>query len=477
MAATIDSVEAARQIDEETRLLTKSSEYDDLQDSPLKWPLWYKWTVVVLVELMVTLDIFGTFAIVPAVPQILQEFHVSNPLYLTLVVSIWELGEGIGPFIIAPLSEHYGRMPVYHVGNTLFVLCLVASATSTNISALIAFRFLSGLTTTCLTLGPSIIGDVFIQEERGKTMAVALLLQKLGPFGAPLLGSYVAQEKGWRCVIGIIAIAVGVLHVISLVSLRETYVPVLLRRQSKLCRNIVASKFQEIKAETAARHFQSLLRPLKMLCSSPMLFIVSFYIAVSYGLGYLLMTTMTPIFQSLYGLSLKDVGWAFLAQPTGNVLGIILYGMTSDRYLKYNIQRHGTAQPESRLLFMAIGSITLPIGFFVYGWTLAYSTYWMAPLFGTATIGFSLALIVLPIQNYLVDAFEDYAASAIAVSIIMQAMSGAFLPLAGPPLYSHLGYGWGNGLLGLFAAAFVPVTIATFRYGYLIRGDRRRWTN
>ena len=162
---------------------------------------------------------------------------------------------------------------------------------------------------------------------------------------------------------------------------------------------------------------------------------------------------------------------------TGNVLGIILYGMTSDRYLKYHIKRYGTARPESRLLFMGIGSITLPVGFFVYGWTLTYSTYWMAPLSGTAIIGFSSALIALPIHNYLVDAFGDYAASAIAVSIIMEAMSGAFIPLIGPPLYFRLGYGWGNGLLGLFAAAFIPVAIATFRYEHLIRGDRRRWTD
>ena len=113
----------------------------------------------------------------------------------------------------------------------------------------------------------------------------------------------------------------------------------------------------------------------------------------------------------------------------------------------------------------------------MYGWTLTFSAYWVVPVIGTAIIGFSTALIGLPIQKYLVDAFGDYAASAIAVSIIMRAISGAFVPLAGPSLYSHLGYGWENGLLGLLAAIFIPVTIATFRFGHLIRGDRHRWTD
>ena len=259
-------------------------------------------------------SVFATMLIVPTVPQILQEFHVSNPLYLTLVVSVWELGEGIGPVVVAPLSELYGRMPVYHAGNTLFILCLVASAMSTDISTLPALRFLNGLTTTCLTLGPSIIGDLFVQEERGKTMAVALLLLMLGPFGAPLFGSYVGQENGWRWVIGGVAIAVGILHLVSLVLLRETYAPVLLRRQSKRHRKNDASKIHEIQTEMTAKHFQSLLRPLKLLFSSPVLLIVSIYIAISYGLGYLLVTTATPIFQDLYGLSVGEVGWALVGR-------------------------------------------------------------------------------------------------------------------------------------------------------------------
>ena len=169
--------------------------------------------------------------------------------------------------------------------------------------------------------------------------------------------------------------------------------------------------------------------------------------------------------------------WLIVRTATGMVFGIFLYGMFSDRYLKHRLEKHGAAEPESRLLGMAIGAVIFPIGFCVYGWTLTHSDYWLVPLAGTAIIGFGTSLIRLPIQNYLVDAFGDYAASATAVSIIMEALAGTFVPLAGPPLYSNLGYGLGNGVIGLCAAFFIPVTIAAFKYGHLIRGDKRRWAD
>ena len=45
---------------------------------------------------------------------------------------------------------------------------------------------------------------------------------------------------------------------------------------------------------------------------------------------------------------------------------------------------------------------------------------------------------------------------------------GTFLPLAGPPLYTSLGLGWGNSVLGFIAVALVPIPILLYRYNVLI---------
>ena len=75
----------------------------------------------------------------------------------------------------------------------------------------------------------------------------------------------------------------------------------------------------------------------------------------------------------------------------------------------------------------------------------------------------------MAIQNYLVDAFTLYAASAIAAATIIRSIMAAVLPLAGQPMYDKLGNGWGNSLLGFIALAMTPIPWVFWRYGEGIR--------
>lgn len=75
----------------------------------------------------------------------------------------------------------------------------------------------------------------------------------------------------------------------------------------------------------------------------------------------------------------------------------------------------------------------------------------------------------MSVTMYLVDTYTNYAASAIAASKVLQSVAGAFLPLAGKPLYSSLGLGWGNSVLGFMAFAFVPLPWLFFKYGENLR--------
>ena len=98
---------------------------------------------------------------------------------------------------------------------------------------LVAFRFLTGLVVTSLTLGPSIVGDLFVQEERGLAMALATVMLPLGPVSAPIVGAFVAEAKGWRWTIWLIIIAAGPATCLSAVCLRETYQVTILERKAR----------------------------------------------------------------------------------------------------------------------------------------------------------------------------------------------------------------------------------------------------
>jgi MFS family permease len=63
----------------------------------------------------------------PAIGQVMTTYHSSNPLLASFVVSVWILGYFFGPLFLGPLSELYGRLPVYWVCNILFTVANVAS--------------------------------------------------------------------------------------------------------------------------------------------------------------------------------------------------------------------------------------------------------------------------------------------------------------------------------------------------------------
>lgn len=57
----------------------------------------------------------------PGVPELLREFESTSSELATFCVSVYVLGFAAGPMLFAPLSEIYGRSPVYHVTNVGFI--------------------------------------------------------------------------------------------------------------------------------------------------------------------------------------------------------------------------------------------------------------------------------------------------------------------------------------------------------------------
>lgn len=280
---------------------------------------------------------FGTIIIVPAVPQVLEEFKTNNSLYSTIIVSIWELGEGFGPFLVGPLSELYGRMPIYHAGNLLFIVCSVASALSTNISMLVAFRFLNGFVITASTLGPSIIGDLFLPDNRGKAMATAIALPLIGPFVAPILGSVIADSLGWRWTIWVVTIAVGAITCLSLAVFRETYPTKILEKRAERLRretgNLYHRSRHQIKGDILFA--RSMTRPMRIMFKSPIVFIISFYTALTYGLSYLILTTLTTVMEDNYRFNEGNVGYLFVGRGISRPPSVGLPLLTSLSHWKY----------------------------------------------------------------------------------------------------------------------------------------------
>ena len=418
--------------------------------------------------------------ITPTAPQILQEFHSHNTLDQTLLVTIWELGEGVGPFFIAPLSERFGRLPVFHIGNLLALCCLIATALSVNIPMVIAFRFLTGCFLSILTLGPAIVGDLFQMEQTGLTMALVMGTQMIADFISPVAGAYIAQDLGWRWSIWLAAIVLGFFSLFLLVVLRETYAVIILKRKAeRLQKESADDKKYHSKHQArvdATTIFESAMKPMQILAQSPILMLTTSYMATKYALVSLIIATLTETMESTYPdvFSRGSIGLTFLSLAIGNTIALIFYSLTSDRYVIHQREKQGDGfKPESRLVHLLLAGIILPLGFIIYGWALAFHVQYIVPLIGTCVVGFSMTLSTLPVETYVVDVYKIHGASAIAAGVIFRATAGAFLPLIGPPLYQSIGLGWGNTVLALIAAVFIPPLGLLMRYGDWFRSKER----
>jgi MFS family permease len=73
----------------------------------------------------------------------MEEFQTSQTL-AAFAVSVLLIGFGVGALVHTPLSETFGRKPIYIVGFIVFTLTQIPCALSKNISMLIGFRFLQG---------------------------------------------------------------------------------------------------------------------------------------------------------------------------------------------------------------------------------------------------------------------------------------------------------------------------------------------
>lgn len=329
----------------------------------------------------------------------------------------------------------------------------------------------------CLTLGAGVIADLFPVEQRGLATSVWSFGPLIGPVAGPIAGGFIGETIGWRWVFWVVLIASGFVSLGIEFLNQETYAAVLIRRKTErlakeLGRNDLRSAYASSgdNASVRAAMKTGLKRPVLLFCKSPIVLLLSLYMAVVYGLLYLFFTTIPRVFSQQYGFSTGLSGLAYLGIGIGFFLGLMSIALTSDRVVvKLTKRNGGTFVPEMRLPAMIFYSCFLPISFFWYGWTTDKNAHWIAPIIGMMPFGFGMMGVYLPVQTYVIDSYPGYAASANATLTATRSLVGALLPLAGPKMFSSLGLGWGNSLLGFIALAFVPVPVVFSRYGQRIR--------
>ncbi|KJR83119.1 MFS multidrug transporter [Sporothrix schenckii 1099-18] len=454
--------------------------WDSLDDpaNPRNFSAWKKYYIMTMMGIISTLSPLASSMVAPGIAATMAELHESSEIVGSFMVTIYVLGYAIGPLFLGPLSEVYGRYPVVILATWFFNAWLLGGALAPSMPALIVMRLFAGIGgSAVMTIAPAMVADLFPVEKRAFTMSLITMAQSVGPAIGPICGGFIVEYLNWRWTYWLLLIVTGATNAGLTLYMPETYAPRVLQKKAARMRKSSgrADLYPLLNRKTSTRDvlLRSIIRPIKLLTRSAIASLLSFYIATMYGMLYLMFTTIPAVFGDLYGWNVSIAGLAYAPFGIGMILGLALIMATNDRTIaKLTKQNNGVYEPEMRLPHCVYYAACVPISLFWYGWSIQERVHWSCPVISLLFFGIGIIGIFIPVVTYLVDAFTPFAASAVAANRTAMSIMGAFLPLAGAPLYAALDYGVGNTVLAVIALVMTPLPVVFYKYGAT---TRRRW--
>ncbi|KAK1232772.1 hypothetical protein PQX77_004097 [Marasmius sp. AFHP31] len=447
-------------------------------EDPREFPKFKKWYITITTSFLCLAVALGSAIVTGDITGPTKEFGASQEI-VNLTVTCFVIGFGVGPLFFAPLSEILGRTPMYIASMFLYFIFTLPSALADNVTTLVVARQIAGLAASApmCNVGGS-IADIWAVEERGIPMAIFSFTIFMGPCLGPLIGGFIGQEIGWRWLYWVLFIFSGFCFALTLF-IPETLAPVILRKKAAKLRKETGDNSYTTLEELERKPLTTTLwaalsRPIIMLMTEPIVILFSFYLSFVYALLYLLFFAFPIAFAEIRGFSEGMTGVTFVSIMLGIGFAMCLLPIQEKVYA--GATRNGTF-PEARLYGMMFGSVWLPTSLFIFAFTGAYEwVHWIAPCISGVLFGFSMILIYVSANSYIVDSYSAYAASAMAAKTLLRSEVGAMVPLFVNQMFHNMGFQYAGLLLALIAVAITPIPFVFFKYGERIRRRSTRAT-
>ncbi|PYI09373.1 MFS general substrate transporter [Aspergillus sclerotiicarbonarius CBS 121057] len=408
----------------------------------------------------------------------------------SLATGLYLIGFGVGALIASPMSEIVGRFPVYIGALVIFGAWILGAALAPNFGAQLAFRFLAGLCGSApLTVAGGSISDVWTTLEKTFGFPIFAIPGFGGPIlgrSGPVVGAYIGYSPhiSWRWAEWIMLIFDGLVIVIIFLFKRETFAPQLLYYKARFFREATGDARFKTAVEASGTGgllpvlVRNFTRPWQLLME-PIVIFFTFYLSIVYIVLFTFLDGYVYIFADVYGINegLANICFLglFIGILTTMVLVPILYHKTAKQLREAGDDGSGRMlDRESRLFFAQIGAPAIPIGLFWMGWTDYPSISIWSPLAASVAVGFGVICIFLSAYMYIIDSYQQYAASALTFVALVRYLAAGGMTVVGVPMYRNLGTHWTLTVLGIISAVAAPIPYVLTFWGPSLR-KRSKW--
>ncbi len=160
---------------------------------------------------------------VPSMPGLQKALHTDfATVQLTLTLFLAAMA-GM-QLVVGPLSDRFGRRPVFLAGTVVFVAASFLAAFAGSVEELIAARILQAAGGCAgVVLARAIVGDIYGRDEAASAIGYVTMAMVVAPMIAPAIGGYLDNLAGWRSGFLVVAGLGAFVLLISLRGLHETH--------------------------------------------------------------------------------------------------------------------------------------------------------------------------------------------------------------------------------------------------------------
>ncbi|KAF4588404.1 hypothetical protein EYR40_009954 [Pleurotus pulmonarius] len=429
-------------------------------EHPQNLPSFRKWLAVIVISSSALCATSASSIASFTEIAVAEEFHVSHVVTI-LSISLFVEGLGVGPLLVGPLSEVYGRNIVYRVSYALFFVFSWPVAFAPNIAVYLIFRFVTGLCGSAfLSVAGGSVSDLFSDATVASPMALYTISPFIGPVLGPLISGFINQ------------------YLALFLFVPETYVPVLRKRKAERLRKSTGepkyyAPLERSEGSLLMAILVSCYKPFQLILFDQMALLLDVWSALILGILYLTFQAFPIIFENGHGFNMQSAGLSFLGIGFGMMLAISTQPLWNRHFLRQRQKFEGSPPPETRLIMGQVGAILVPVGLYWLAFTTYPRVHWMVPIVASVPFGSGIYFVFTSTFTYLVTAYRPIAASAMASNSALRSIFAAVFPLFAGAMYSKLGTVGATALLAGLTTIMAPLPFIFYRIGHRLRQSSR----